>query len=683
MKSNIKKIISIFLLICLVVSNLPLGAIIAAYVRPSVSISAPDKSSVSTHGTVTYTVYYSDADYINLSSSYVTLNGFSANISISGTGNSRNITLSNIEGSAGSKSIGIKAGSAQNSVGSSLSVQNTIAFNLVNQTNNNVDKVRPSITVSEPSNNKVYNGGTLTYTVVFADNKAVNRINLSSSYVVLNGFTAKVSITGKGLNRLITLSNVQGSAGKKSISIKAGAAEDASGNTTLATSNSMSFELVNNSNNKNSNVNTNTKSSAKSTSSATNRANSSSKSNVSIKKDTGALTVNASKVIKSTPKIVNGCEDSLTVLGDINKEVKTFSTWFTSEKNKFTYAQQNNYVAKDEIVTYFVDYYNGNENDAKNVSIKLNIPYNVDVLEINGNGHIDVQNSSETAILWDKGTVKYGEKCRLYVKVKYLENVLLQNSDKISETFYINLNTKYDNKSEDSYLKQLYIDYNSNKTATIEKYLSRVDNTNSIRPDDKITRAELAKMLVDVGIVEVKQGNTNYKKYKDAEEIPSYAREAVSALYNTGIIDAFEDGEFKPNNPIVRDEFFRIVAKASEYMSNGKLKIKTPTFIYTDIISDKDRTMTVNKNYIMELIRQNIIKKENTNSDEYTLRKEAAEVINSLTFRGPYVDKLPQNAVKFTDISKDSKYFYNIIGATNTYTYNYTNNLLQQIISVK
>ncbi|WP_289466421.1 S-layer homology domain-containing protein, partial [Klebsiella pneumoniae] len=90
------------------------------------------------------------------------------------------------------------------------------------------------------------------------------------------------------------------------------------------------------------------------------------------------------------------------------------------------------------------------------------------------------------------------------------------------------------------------------------KYLTVIDSTNSVRPDDKITRAELAKLLVDTGIIEVKQGNTDYTKYKDAEEIPTYAREAVSALYSTGIIEEFSDGEFKPNNPIVRDEFFKI-----------------------------------------------------------------------------------------------------------------------------
>ena len=85
----------------------------------------------------------------------------------------------------------------------------------------------------------------------------------------------------------------------------------------------------------------------------------------------------------------------------------------------------------------------------------------------------------------------------------------------------------------------------------------------------------------------------------------------------------------------------------------------------------------------MELIRQNIIAKIDTKPDEYVLRKDAIEIINALTFRGPYVEDLGKNKVKFIDIETNSKYFYNIVGATSTFTYKYTQNLEQQIIDIK
>ena len=86
----------------------------------------------------------------------------------------------------------------------------------------------------------------------------ISRINLSSAYVTLNGFTANVSISGSGNTRMITLSNIQGTAGKKTISIKSGAAENDSGSS-LPTPKSVSFTLtekvVNNSTNNNTNNN--------------------------------------------------------------------------------------------------------------------------------------------------------------------------------------------------------------------------------------------------------------------------------------------------------------------------------------------------------------------------------------------------------------------------------------------
>lgn len=802
MKKSIEKIISIILLITITISSMPIGAVMAA-VRPSVGVSAPSKTSVNKGGSVSYTIIYTEATSINLSSSYVTLNGFSANVSVSGSGRTRTVTLSNIQGTVGNKSIAIKANSARNGAGGALSTPNSVSFylngnssnstvqdairpsmavsspskstvnvggsvsytltftdnvgvsrvntsasyitlngftanvsvsnsgnrsvvtlsniqgtagrksisiragaandkagngtaainsttsfNLVqnsntnnnngnSQNNSNADKVRPSISISAPNNKEVYKGGTVVYTVTFADNRGVQRINLSSAYVILNGFTANVSVAGKGLSRMITLSNIQGTVGKKTISVKAGAASDASGNTTLATPSSVSFTLL-----EKQTTPSNTKPSKDN--SRKNRANKSiNKNNMNLVIGQGTVSVRPVEVTKSEPKIISTCSDDLSILGDINKEVKTFSTWLTSGKTVTTYAVENNYVAKDEEITYYVDYYNGKDAAANNVKIKLNIPYNVQVLEINSDGELKTQTSAETEIEWNKASIQSGAKCRLYVKVKYLQNVALENSDKISEEFYVGVKTSYDDKNDTSYLRQLFIDKNNSKKATVEKYLSAIDNSNSIRPDDKITRAELAKLLVDSGVVNAENVNDNYKKYKDADEIPAYAKEAVSAIYETGIIETFADSEFKPNNPISRDEFFKIVAKASEYISKNKIKVKDSPFIYTEDIDDKDKTISDNKKYIMELIRQNIIKREDTKPDEYIVRKDAVEVINALTFRGPYVEEVAANAVKFTDIKEENKYFYNIVGAANTYTYTYSDTLLQKIIEVK
>ena len=58
-------------------------------------------------------------------------------------------------------------------------------------------------------------------------------------------------------------------------------------------------------------------------------------------------------------------------------------------------------------------------------------------------------------------------------------------------------------------------------------------------------------------------------------------------------------------------------------------------------------------------------------------------MINALTFRGPYVQQIESNTIKFVDINESNLYFYDIVGAANTYEYSYTDTLWQKIINIK
>ena len=186
-----------------------------------------------------------------------------------------------------------------------------------------------------------------------------------------------------------------------------------------------------------------------------------------------------------------------------------------------------------------------------------------------------------------------------------------------------------------------------------------------------ITRAEFAKLLADSGILDVKVGSNDYKTFKDHETIPAYARDAVSALVKTDIIQSFPDGEFKPNNPILMEDAMQMIAQAATYISEQKLTVYKPVFLYTDALTGTDKKVSPKKDYIMELMRQNVVVKYESNPNTYALRKHVVAMVNSLTFRGPYVEKLPENALKFADIRDDSVFFYNIVGASNSYKYIY------------
>ncbi|MDD2627627.1 MAG: S-layer homology domain-containing protein [Clostridia bacterium] len=646
--------------------------------RPSVSIVGPSATSVNAGGTITYKVNFYDnkaVTSVNLSSSHVRLNGFTANVSVSGSGiTSRTITLSNIQGAAGAgKSITILAGAAQDATGNStVQTPSSLTFTLASKViTESPDTTRPSVSIVGPSIAKVYSGGTIKYTVNFYDNRGIERVNLSSSYLILNGFTANVSVAGSGVSRTVTLSNIQGALGKnKSITVKAGAAIDAAGNATVQSPKSMTFEIV-----KKTEVVEPTKPVTPT------------KPGIPTKPGTSKVTKPAATTkpitVKSEPTLISKCSDDLSLLGDINKEITYFASWLRAEKYTATYIQENNYVAKDETMTYMVEYYNGSTAPTPNVKFRLTIPYNVDVEEISGNGFIVTQTANETVIGWDMGKVQNEARCRLYVRVKFLDNSKLFNSNDISEVFYATLKTEAGGNNGYSYMRQLFIDKNTDKKGEFKKYLSSLDNTNSIRPDDQITRAEFAKLLVDSGIVKVKAGDEAYKTFKDADSIPSYARDAVSALVGTNIIQGYGDGEFKPNNPIVREDLLQMIAQASTYMTDAKITIPKPVFLYTKAIDDKNGEISPKKDYIMELMRQNVIVKYESNPDAYALRKEAVEIINALTFRGPYVEQLPENALRFADIREDVTYFYNIVGASNSYTYNYDYRLWQNILEIK
>ena len=732
---------------------------------PTVNISKPNPTSVEVGGTVSYTVYFDDetgVKTVDFDKTYVTLNGFSANVSVTGSGNEkRTVTLTNISGAADADNyITVKAGAVTDTSGNKSKAVNSSKFTITAKPVVITDTTIPTVTISKPSPASIYAGETVKYTVYFDDETKMGNVNFNESYVELYGFTATKSVTGSGYTYVVTLTNVQSTPDSDNyIRVKAGAASDAAGNKTKAVASSKFTVLkkaepqpedpkdtlppvvkISEANPKAIYAGGTVKYNVTFTDDikVTDVNLIASKitlvgftANISIKVDglKSAVvtltnvngTVGTNKYIKIasgvaldaagnrsaqaispkfsivkrqstvTPvktKYTANCIDDLSLLGDINKEITYFASWLRAEKYTASYVQENNYVAEDERMTYMVEYYNGSTAPAPNVKFDLTIPYKVVVEEINGNGKITKQTDNETVITWNVGTVpsyvasRAGGYCRLYVRVKFLENKALEASDRISETFYSTLKTTAGGNNSYSYMRQLFIDTTEGKTGTYKSYLTNVDTNNQVRPDDEITRAEFAKLLADSGILDVKVGDNSYKTFKDADKIPAYARDAVSALVKTDIIQAFPDGTFKPENPILMEDAMQMVAQAAVYISDQKLTVYKPVFLYTEALTGKDKKISEKKDYIMELMRQNVVVKYASNPDHYALRKEVVEMVNNLTFRGPFVEKLPETTLKFADIRDDSVFFYNIVGASHSYTYTYDYRLWQQIVEV-
>ncbi len=84
----------------------------------------------------------------------------------------------------------------------------------------------------------------------------------------------------------------------------------------------------------------------------------------------------------------------------------------------------------------------------------------------------------------------------------------------------------------------------------------------TIRPDNEITRAEIAVILAKSLKLEIK--NTNVNAFKDYKTIPEWALSYVNQLNEKGIINGYEDGTFKPYNKVTRAELVTMVMKTFE-----------------------------------------------------------------------------------------------------------------------
>ena len=643
--------------------------VIAAPVKdttaPSVTISAPKPGTIELGETVKYTVVFSDETAmgkINFNKNYVKLIGFTANVIVTGEGNTRTVTLTNVQGDIDSDNrIQVLAGAAEDAAGNKTKAVESKNFTIVKTEEK--DSIPPVVKVTSVSPKTIYSNGTVKYTVTFADNIKVTQVNLYASKIKTMGFDADISVKVNGVSSAeITLKNVKGTVGNnKYIVIASGVALDAEGNRSKEVE-SPTF---------------------------------------SINEKTEPTPSNPTKpgttpTQPTTPVVVEkvNCIDDLGLIGDVNKEIDYFASWLKAEKiteedEKLLFVQENNTVVKNDKMTYIVEYFNGSTATAEDVVFELTIPYAVEVLEINGGGKVTKVTDNATVVTWYMGDIRaYAATsgtgyCRLYVKVKFLENVELEASKNISEIFYATLKTTADENVSYSYMRQAFVDLTEGKVGSYDKSLLSIDALNEVRPNEEITRAEFAKLLADAGVITVDYKSKAYQNFKDYELIPSYARAAVSALAKADIIEPYADGTFKPNNPILVEDAMQILAEAAAHMTNQKLAVSKPVFLYTEALTGKDGEVSPKKDYIMELMRQNVVPSDESNPDSYILRKEAVEMVNSLMLRGPVVKTLEENELKFAKVRENNVVFYNVVEAMEQTNFVYDYRIWQQMVDVK
>lgn len=250
MKKNnlIKKVMSILCVLTIVLMTLPIGNYVSALTGVYLGISAPSNYNPKAGETITFTLTYTgDVGNIWLGTGSVVLNGFTANKAISGTGNTRTLTLSNLQGVGSGKSVSITGGTAVSTSGDLSNSANSVAsgtFTINAATPS--DTIAPVLAITGPNPTSINVGQTVTFTAKYTDNVGIANNWLGAGSIVLNGFTANKSIAISGNDRTITLTNIQGTVGgSKTISITGGTAMDAAGNLSNAAT-SSAFTIVQN-----------------------------------------------------------------------------------------------------------------------------------------------------------------------------------------------------------------------------------------------------------------------------------------------------------------------------------------------------------------------------------------------------------------------------------------------------
>lgn len=196
---------------------------------PTMYISRPvngmGSSYINNGDTLTFEVEFSDnfeLDEIFLSPDMIDLGeGLDADITVTGQGTKRKVSLSNINGVQGEHVVTVKTGAANDKAGNISFSLTTDAFCIRNN-----DQTIPTLAITKPE----IKGGVVSFVVYADDELQLNKFDIQPLDIATTGFVADISITGNGSVRMITCSNIIPSDNYGSITIAAGVAIDNNGN---------------------------------------------------------------------------------------------------------------------------------------------------------------------------------------------------------------------------------------------------------------------------------------------------------------------------------------------------------------------------------------------------------------------------------------------------------------------
>ena len=199
-----------------------------------------------------------------------------------------------------------------------------------------------------------------------------------------------------------------------------------------------------------------------------------------------------------------------------------------------------------------------------------------------------------------------------------------------------------------------------NVLAQLEVFRGYTDG--SYKPQDSITRAEVAAIIYRIATGDVSDSQvslySDWNRFKDVASGSWYAG-YVNYCANAEYIKGYEDGSFRPNRNITRAEFAAIAAR---FLSD---EVNLP-------VSFSDISGHWAENEINRAVKAGWIKGYTDGTfrpDQPITRAEAVTLINRMLDRTPDKDHLLPDMIRWPDNTEDKWYYAAMQEATNSHDY--------------
>lgn len=178
-------------------------------------------------------------------------------------------------------------------------------------------------------------------------------------------------------------------------------------------------------------------------------------------------------------------------------------------------------------------------------------------------------------------------------------------------------------------------------------------------PDNRMTRAQAAQMFYNLLL------DRNVSATSSFKDVPAdaWCYDAVSALSSMGIIQGYQDGTFRPNQPITRAQFAAIVTR---FAGAGVSEAQT----YTDVPADYwayDAIFAASGWGWITGYDDGTF-----HPDATVTRAQVAVIVNRMLGRSAdeqFIDRSSSELISFSDLTVDHWAYYAVTEAANSHMY--------------